>query len=97
MLSPGTVESTFDLRCAGPFPFTYHGQIHLLGLSRLAEMSSRSGRASEQFVAMPCWDDDFNERDWTEGVIAKQRKPWEATVADCKGRAAPMALLLLGG
>jgi hypothetical protein len=40
VLSPGAFESTLDLRRDGHFTFTYDGEIHLLALSRLAEMSN---------------------------------------------------------
>lgn len=86
IISPGTFDATLDLRRDGRFTFTYDGQIYLLALSKLAEMSNEGG-ATEDFVATPCWDDDFNERDCTEEEIAEQRATWEAGAAERKATA----------
>ena len=77
ILSPGLFESTFNLRRDGSFTFTYDGQIHLLALSRLAEMANAADGDGD-FVETPCWDEDFNDRECTEGEIAEQREAWEA-------------------
>jgi hypothetical protein len=86
LLSPGTFESTFDIRRDGRFTFTYQGQIHLLALSRLAQMSAEANGSGDDFVATPCWDDDFNERKCTEEELAEQRAEWEAGAEARKGR-----------
>ena len=73
ILSPGTFDATLDLRRDGRFSFAYRGQIHLLALSRLAQMSSEADR-DDDFVATPCWDDDFNDRECSGEEIAEQRE-----------------------
>src|SRR5687768_5337994 len=55
IISPGKFESTFDVRRDGSFTFTYNGQIHLLALSRLAEMSQAE---AGQFVEAACYDEE---------------------------------------
>jgi hypothetical protein len=85
ILSPGNFEAALDLRRDGRFTFTYRGQIHLLALSKLAQMSDRSG-SDEEFAETPCWDDDFNDRECTEEEIAEQREAWEAAADERKSR-----------
>jgi len=76
IVSPGKFESTLDQRKDGSFTFSYTGQIYLLALSRLAEMSSE-GQGDEEFAETPCYDDeDFEERPCTEEEIAEQREYW---------------------
>jgi hypothetical protein len=88
ILSPGTFDATLDLRRDGRFTFTYNGQIYLLALSKLAEMSSKADGSGGEFVPSTCWDDDdFNERDCTEEEIAEQRSTWEAGAAERKASA----------
>lgn len=75
IVSPGKFESTFEVRRDGTFTFTYDGQIYLLALSRLAEMSAAT---EEEFVETPCYnDEDFEERPCTAEEIAEQREYWE--------------------
>ena len=40
IVSPGKFEATLDLRRDGTFSFSYSGEIYLLALSKLAEMSA---------------------------------------------------------
>lgn len=84
ILSPGTFDATLDLRRDGRFTFSYNGQIYLLALSKLADMSNQ---ATEDFVASTCWDDDFNERECTEEEIAEQRATWNADAEQRRARA----------
>jgi hypothetical protein len=86
ILSPGAFEATLDLRREGRFTFTYEGQIYLLALSKLAEMSSRA-QAGGDFAATPCWDDEFNNRECTDDEIAEQRETWEAAAEERRTRA----------
>ena len=86
ILSPGTFEATLDVRRDGRFTFTYEGQIYLLALSKLAEMSGQAEGGGD-FVATPCWDDDFNDRDCTEEEIAEQRATWEAGAEERRTKA----------
>lgn len=75
IVSPGTFDATLDLRSDGRFTFSYEGQIYLLALSRLAEMSAPG---ADEFAETPCHDDDsFEERPCTEAELAEQRRNWE--------------------
>lgn len=85
ILSPGVFESTFDLRSDGRFTFTYDGQIHLLALSKLAQMSNPADGGGD-FVETPCWDDDFNDRECTEEEVSEQREAWEAGAEERRAR-----------
>jgi len=82
ILSPGSFDATLDIRRDGRFTFSYDGQIYLLALSKLAEMSSEADGSDDVFIETPCWDDDFNERECTEEEVAEQRESWDATAAD---------------
>jgi len=86
LLSPGRFESTLDVRRDGRFTFTYQGQIHLLALSKLADMSNQADRDDDEFVESPCWDEDFNEHECTEDELARQREDWEAEAEERKAR-----------
>lgn len=86
ILSPGTFDATLNLRRDGQFSFSYSGQIYLLALSKLAEMSTKAG-SDDEFVATACWDDELNERDCTEEELAAQRETWEAGAAERKASA----------
>ena len=75
IVSPGKFESTLDLRRDGTFTFTYNGEIYLLALSKLAEMSARQ---DQPFAETACYDDEtFEERPCTEAELAEQRESWE--------------------
>lgn len=75
IVSPGKFEAVLNLRRDGTFTFSYNGEIYLLALSKLAQMSS--GEA-EQYVETPCYDDaTFEERPCTEEELAEQRTAWE--------------------
>lgn len=99
IVAPGKFTSTFDLRNDGRFTFTYDGQIHLLALSRLAEMSAKADE--EVFAEAPCYDDEsFEERPCTEEETAEQRAQWEQQAEARKQEAereAEQMKLLLGG
>jgi len=100
ILSPGSFDATLDLRRDGRFSFTYNGQIYLLALGKLAEMSNGVGTGDDAFAAAPCWDDDLDERACTEEEIAEQHATWEATAAERKAtaeREAEAMRQLLGG
>jgi hypothetical protein len=77
IVSPGKFESTLDVRRDGTFTYSYNGEIYLLALSRLAEMSAQT-EGEQEFVETPCYDDEtFEERACTEEEIAEQREYWE--------------------
>jgi hypothetical protein len=86
ILSPGAFESTLNLRRDGTFTFTYAGEIHLLALSKLADMSNGAD-VDDDFVPTTCWDEDFNDRECTDDEIAEQRETWEAEADERKARA----------
>ena len=70
-------KSTLRPAADGTFTFTYVGQIYLLALSKLAEMSAKAESGGD-FIETPCYnDDDFKERPCTEEEIAEQREAWE--------------------
>ena len=100
IVSPGKFDSAFDLRRDGTFTFRYDGQIYLLALGRLAEMSAEA-QANEEFVGAPCYgDEDFEERPCTEAEIAEQREQWEQQAESRKQQAereAAQMKQLLGG
>lgn len=75
IVSPGKFESTLGLRRDGTFSFSYDGEIYLLALSKLAEMSAAE---AQQYVETPCYDEEsFEERPCTEEELAEQRAAWE--------------------
>jgi hypothetical protein len=75
IVSPGKFEAVLDLRRDGTFSFSYNGEIYLLALSKLAEMSASE---AQQYVETPCYDDEsFEERPCTEEELAEQRATWE--------------------
>ena len=87
VVSPGKFDSTFEVRRDGTFSFTYNGEIYLLALSRLAEMSSEA--ENEEFAETPCYDDEnFEERPCTEAELAEQREYWSQQVEARKQQAA---------
>src|SRR5690606_21880366 len=81
------------------FTFTYDGQIHLLALSRLAEMSAEADE--EAFAETACYDDEsFEERPCTDEEVAEQRAQWEEQAETRKQQAereAEQMKQLLGG
>ena len=99
IVSPGKFDALFLLRKDGTFTFSYNGQIYLLALGRLAEMSAEN-EANEEFVASACYDDDFVERPCTEDEVAGQREEWSEQAERRKQQAAREAEQmrhLLGG
>jgi len=87
IVSPGKFEAAFDLRRDGTFTFTYDGQIYLLALSRLAEMSAEA-EAGGEFIESPCYEDeDFEERPCTAEEIEQQRVDWDQQAAARKQQA----------
>jgi len=97
LLMPGKFASTLDLRKGGAFTYTYEGEIHLLALSKLAQMDAKT---DEGFTPESCYDDDFNDRECTEEELADQRKTWEDGAAERKAKKeqdAEAARAMLGG
>jgi hypothetical protein len=77
-VSPGTFTSAIDLRKDGRFSYSYSGEIYMLGLSKLAEMSRKS-KWDEPFKAERCTNDDaeMTERACTTEELNKQKADWE--------------------
>ena len=75
LLAPGKFTSDLDIRKDGTFAFSYVGEIHMLALSKLAEMGDK---ADEAFKPTPCYKEDgFEERPCTAQETAKQKKEWQ--------------------
>ncbi|MBA3055043.1 MAG: hypothetical protein FP826_08940 [Sphingomonadales bacterium] len=74
LLTPGRFTSTLDLRQDGRFAFAYNGEIHLLALSKLAEMGNA---AKKSFSAEPCYDDNMNKRACKADELAEQQREFE--------------------
>lgn len=97
LLTPGRFASELDIRKDGAFRFAYTGEIHLLALSKLAEM----GADKETFSASPCHTHgDFSERPCTPAEIKQQKDAWEAaraSSADKRRQDAESMKAMLGG
>jgi hypothetical protein len=75
IVSPGKFDATLDLRRDGAFTFSYNGEIYLLALSKLADMSAQE---AQQYVETPCYDEEsYEERPCTEEELAEQRASWD--------------------
>lgn len=70
LLTPGRFTSSLDLRRDGRFAFTYAGEIHMLALSNLAQMSNKA----KVFEPEPCYSDGIEKRPCTPAEIADQRR-----------------------
>jgi hypothetical protein len=94
IVSPGKFEAVLDLRRDGTFRFNYKGEIYLLALGKLAEMSSGQEQA---FVETPCYNDEtFEERPCTEEELAERRTAWEQQ-AESRRQDAEQMRQFLGG
>ncbi len=77
LLTPGKFTSELDIRKDGRFAFTYTGEIHLLALSKLAEMG-RGAAGSETFTPQPCQaEDSGEERSCSQAEIEEQKRLWQ--------------------
>lgn len=73
LLSPGKFVSQLDIRKDRSFSFTYTGEIHLLALSKLAEMGNDS-----TFRPQPCTQaNSAAVRTCTAAEIAEQKRKWQ--------------------
>lgn len=98
LLSPGKFTASLDIRKSGAFTYKYDGEIHLLALSKLAQMGQG---ASEEVFKAECFDDEtFEQRDCTAEEEADQRKTWDEGAAARKTKkeqdAAAMRAMLGG-
>jgi hypothetical protein len=99
LLSPGKFTSALDIRKDGRFSFSYTGEIHLLALSKLAEMGNAG--ASETFKPETCKVEDSDaERKCTPREIAEQKRIWQETrkeAEDKRKRDGESMKAMLGG
>jgi len=99
LLTPGKFAASLDLRKSGAFTYKYDGEIHLLALSKLAQMGQ--GMGSDEYVEESCYDDEtFEERDCTAEEKAEHRKAWDEGASARKAKkeqdAAAMRAMLGG-
>jgi hypothetical protein len=85
LLMPGKFAATLELKRGGTFAYRYDGEIHLLALSKLAEMGRSQG--AEEFAEQPCYDEDsLEEHPCTDAEKAEQRRTWDEGAAERKER-----------
>ena len=99
LLSPGKFTSQLDLKRDGTFRFNYAGEIHLLALSRLADMGRSAG--NDTFTPEPCKVPGSDAvRTCSQREIADQKSAWTAArsgSADKRRRDAESLKAMLGG
>lgn len=96
LLSPGQFTSELTLLQDGSFSYNYDGEIQMLALSKLAEMSAQS---EEEFSAH-CYNEDFEERECTSAEVEEQRGEWQSQAESRrakKAREAEQMKTFLGG
>lgn len=97
LLAPGKFTSTLDIRKDGRFAFAYTGEIHMLALTKLAEMGAEDGK----FAPEKCHKEDgLEERACTAQDIADQKKTWaegRARSAEKRRQDAESMKAILGG
>jgi hypothetical protein len=97
LLTPGKFTSALDVRRDGAFTYSYTGEIHLLALSKLADM----GRSSDTFTASTCTNPETgNIRECSREELAIQKSEWEAErtrSAERKRRDTDSMKAMLGG
>lgn len=96
MLLPGRFTSSLDLRRDGSFTFAYAGEMHVLALSKLAQM----GDTAATFTPSPCHDAEMAVRECTARELAEQKSVWEETrksAADRRKREADQMKTMFGG
>ncbi len=109
MLSPGKFTSGLDIRKDGRFSFSYTGEIHVLALSKLADMGRNRGE-SQAFEPQTCYKaadpagtTDASgqvERKCTAAEIDEQKRGWEqerTASAERKRRDAESMKAMFGG
>ena len=95
LLTPGKFTSSLDIRRDGRFALAYSGEIHMLALSKLAQMETSRDR---EFAPTTCYADDGSgeQRTCSAEEIAAQRSAWESRRAG-KAREAEQMKAMLGG
>ncbi|MDE2597613.1 MAG: hypothetical protein KGL44_12120 [Sphingomonadales bacterium] len=98
LLTPGKFVSALDVHKDGTFTYSYAGEIHLLALSKLAQMG-RGGAGV--FTARPCTDDKTGEpRKCRESEVAQQKQEWDseqAASSERRSRESDQMKAMLGG
>lgn len=85
MFSPGKFVSNLDVRQDGAFSFSYAGEIHLLVLSKLAQMGR--GGTDADFTPQPCnAEGSGEERSCTEAEVNRQKAEWAEQRAQAENR-----------
>ena len=99
LLSPGKFTSQLDVKRDGSFNFTYVGEIHLLALSKLADMGRNAG--GDTFTPQPCKVEGSDTvRTCSQRELADQKSAWLATrsgASDKRRRDADSLKAMLGG
>lgn len=98
MLMPGRFTSGLDIRKDGRFNYTYTGEMHLLALSKLAEMDNK---ANQEFEPKPCYSEGSGtERVCSSRELSRQKEEWQQDrqrELEKNKREAESARMLLGG
>lgn len=97
LFTPGKFISTLDVRQDGTFVYAYTGEIHMLALSRLAQM----GREGGTFKPQTCFGENGGtERECTAAEIEEQKREWtesQTRAADRRKRESEQMKGVLGG
>ena len=81
MLVPGKFTSELVLMRDGTFSYSYDGEIHLMSMSKLAQMGSVLEK--NEFVAESCYDEEtYDVRECTAEEVAQQRTAYEEMLAE---------------
>ena len=100
IFSPGKFVSTLDVRRDGSFRYAYTGEIHLLALSKLAQMG-REAEGKAEFVLQPCYaDGTTEERNCSEDEVNTQKRDWaesQARAEERRRRDADQMKAVMGG
>lgn len=100
LISPGKFTSNLDVRKDGRFSFSYTGEIHMLGMSKLAELGDRN-KEPAVFEPSTCYkDDSMDERKCTKDELDQQQADWDAEQtrkAEKDKRDGEMAKAMFGG
>ena len=99
LLTPGKFVSALDIRADGRFTFTYVGEIHMLALSKLAEMGD-ANRSTPTFSPSLCFRTSGEERPCTAAELAGQKTAWaeqQRRSAERKSQNSEPMKAMLGG
>lgn len=101
MLSPGKFVSELDIRGDGHFRFSYSGEVHVLALSKFAEMMGSGKSSEESFTPQPCYEEaGGNERKCSDAELTEQKRSWQQQqdmAAQRKRRDAELMKAMFGG